>query len=322
MEKALERTCIAGDEQQGQRLDSALSALFSEWGLRGRRRLWKEHHVLVDGAERSPAFRLRGGETIRLVPLCPADAARDVLAAFSADPPRLLERQGKFFFFYKPGGLHTQSLAGGSKFSLADMLEHMSDVSGMRLCLLSRLDQGTSGIVPAAGDEDAARQWRQRENAGDMDKCYLAVLEGRLDGESVVRNALDTAQKRRTRVLKEDGPALRHTRIRSLACFQRGDAPELMSEYPNKAFFTLALCRIAKGARHQIRAHAAHAGYPLAGDALYGAHGKSPFLLHHCRILWPEGQVFCLPPWRVSLPASVWEQAFTCVYARNENASA
>jgi hypothetical protein len=27
------------------------------------------------------------------------------------------------------------------------------------------------------------------------------------------------------------------------------------------------------------------------------------FFLHHCRIEWPEGQLFCPPPW--SLPASL-----------------
>jgi 23S rRNA pseudouridine1911/1915/1917 synthase len=323
MEKTLERACIAGDEQRGRRLDAALAVLFPGWGVRGRRRLWKEHLVLVDGIKRSPAFRLRGGASIRLVPLCPADAARDVLAAFSADPPRLLARQGKFFFIYKPGGLHTESLAGASRRSLAEELARITgDAGAARLCLLSRLDQETSGIVPAAGGEDAARQWRQWENAGEVDKGYLAVLEGRLEDGRVARNALDSAKKRRTRVLNGLGPELRHTRIRPLAYFQGGDAPELMSGYPGEALFTLALCRIAKGARHQIRAHAAHAGYPLAGDALYGARGGSSFLLHHCRIQWPEGQLFCPPSWRASLPASVWEQASTFACARNESASA
>ncbi|MDR2696235.1 MAG: RNA pseudouridine synthase [Deltaproteobacteria bacterium] len=305
MEKTIERESIAGKEQHGRRLDAALAALFPFLGLRGRRRLWKGHLVLVDGIARSPAFRLRGGETVRLVSLYPLDAANDALCP--DDPPRLLAHWGPMFFFYKPGGLHTESLAGGLRPSLADLLGRiMPDASAIRL--LARLDLETSGIVPAAGDEYAARHWRQRENAGGMDKSYLALLEGGLDSEQSVRNALDSAKTRRTRVLDADGPGLRHTRIRPLAHFQAGDAPGLMPGCPGDARLTLALCCIAKGARHQIRAHAAHIGHPLAGDALYGARGGASFFLHHYRIQWPEGQVSCLPAWQALLPVPVRER--------------
>ena len=305
MEEGIEHTGIAGREQRGQRLDAALAALFPCLGLRGRRRLWQGHLVLVDGMARSPAFRLRGGESLRLVPLRPPGAAEDALC--SADPPRLLTRWESFFFFYKPGGLHTESLAGGLQPSLADLLGRIvPDAPALRL--LTRLDQDTSGIVSAAGDEEAARRWRRRENAGGMDKEYLALLEGGLDAERLVRNALDLTKTRRTRVLDADGPGLRHTRICPLAHFQAGDAPGLMPGCPGGARLTLALCCIAKGARHQIRAHAAHIGHPLAGDALYGAQGGTPFFLHHYRIRWPEGQVSCLPSWEALLPAPAWER--------------
>ena len=303
MEKNIERECIAGIGQQGLRLDAALAALFPSLGLRGRRRLWQGHLVLVDGTARSPAFRLRGGERIRLEPKYPSGAGGEAFPACSDDPPRLLARRDSLFFLYKPGGLHTEIFAGGAQPGLAGLLANiLPDAPAVRL--LTRLDQETSGIVIAAGDEEAVRQWRQRENAGGMEKWYLALLEGELDSERTVRNALDLAKKRRTRVSDADGPALRHTRMRPLACFHAADAPALASGYPGGALFTLALCRIAKGARHQIRAHAAHAGHPLAGDALYGAQGGSPFLLHHCRIRWTEGQVTCLPPWLARLPAS------------------
>ena len=309
MEKALAHECIAGHEQSGQRLDAALAVLFPSLGLRGRRRLWKSQMVLVDGIARSPAFRLQGGETIRLVPACLDGAEQDVFAVFSEDPPRLLARRGGLFFLYKPSALHTESLAGSSAYSLASALERiMPDASVMQLQLLTRLDQGTSGIVTAAGDEDAAWHWRQQENAGGISKQYLAVLEGQLDSEQTVRNALDLTQARRTRVLDADGPVLRHTRIRPLAYFLAADAPELISGCPGDLCFTLALCCITKGARHQIRAHAAHIGHPLTGDKLYGARSGAPFFLHHCHVQWPEGQVFCIPSWRALLPVAVQEQ--------------
>ena len=322
MEKAIDPECIAGYTPNGQRLDAALAALFPLLGLRGRRRLWKERLVLVDGIARFPAFRLYGGETLRLVPKRPAGAKQDAFAVYSDDPPRLLARRGDIFFLYKPRGLHTEKLAGSSNSSLADMLGRIvPDVPFAGL--LTRLDRDTSGIVLAAADADAALHWRQLENAGGVEKRYLAVLEGRLDDDRLARNALAFTKTRRTRVLDADGPVLRHTRMRPLAYFHTADAPELASGYPDGASFTVALCSIAKGARHQIRAHAAHVGRPLAGDALYGARSGASYFLHHCHIQWPGGQASCAPPWSALLPILVWEQvrlAFFC--AKNESVSA
>ena len=301
MEKEIEREYLAGNEHRGQRLDAALAAAFPSLGLRGRRRLWTGHLVLVDGIARFPAFRLHGGETIRLVPIRPAETEEDVFSAYCDDPPRLLARRGNLFFLYKPSGLHTEAFAGSSNHSLAGLLGRiMPEESAVRL--LTRLDRETSGIVIAAEDEDAARHWRRQENAGDIEKHYFTVLEGRLDSEQLVRNALDLTKTRRIRVLNLDGPALRHTQIRPLAYFQAADAPVLSSCYPDGTGFTLALCRIVKGARHQIRAHLAHIGHPLAGDARYGARSGASFFLHHCRIRWPGGEVSCLPPWHALVP--------------------
>ena len=70
-------------------------------------------------------------------------------------------------------------------------------------------------------------------------------------------------------------------------------------------------CRIRKGARHQIRAHLAAAGHPLAGDSLYGAELPCPsgFLLHHGRVSFPDFQAFRLPAWLPLLPREAQEKA-------------
>ena len=46
---------------------------------------------------------------------------------------------------------------------------------------------------------------------------------------------------------------------------------------------TLLECRLETGRTHQIRAHMAYIGYPLAGDSLYGGHtGLYPTQALHC----------------------------------------
>jgi hypothetical protein len=68
---------------------------------------------------------------------------------------------------------------------------------------------------------------------------------------------------------------------------------------------TLVRVDIMRGARHQVRAALAAAGFPLSGDALYGgsacpfrAHPDiAEFYLHHARLESPELCVQSLPAW-------------------------
>jgi 23S rRNA pseudouridine1911/1915/1917 synthase len=96
-----------------------------------------------------------------------------------------------------------------------------------------------------------ARQFEQRR----VVKRYLAVVVGALPDEGEISAPLrrDPADRRRVIVAEAGKPA--HTRYRVLAASDG---------------FALALVEPLTGRTHQIRAHLAHRGAPLAGDALYG----------------------------------------------------
>ena len=68
--------------------------------------------------------------------------------------------------------------------------------------------------------------------------------------------------------------------------------------------YSLVECRILTGRTHQIRVHMSHIGYPLVGDALYGASGKLAEKL---------GRVF-LHSWKLAFlhPVSGANVSFTC----------
>jgi 23S rRNA pseudouridine1911/1915/1917 synthase len=289
-------------EQAGKRLDAVLALVSPELGLRGRRRLWKERAVLVDGVPRSPAFRVRGGERIAFAEKAELSETR----AWEAIPrPRLIARRGDFVFFSKPAGLHTEALAGSNAPSLAGLIAELSPDVGVSPILLTRLDRGTSGIVAAAVSPEAALFWRGRENAGAVKKCYLAVLEGRPEAYLTAREKLDARGRRRARALPAEAEDLRHTLLHPLGALSAARPSALASAYGPHADLTLALCRIRKGARHQIRAHAAHHGHPLAGDRLYGAGVKAAFCLHHACVCLPGMRVRCPAPWLEELDPSL-----------------
>ena len=311
----------------GQRLDFALSLLLPHMGLRGRKRCIENGLVLVNGRACTAAQRLRKGDVVSLQaaeqePAAAAPMAKAVEQSAACAPgmdcsqcePRLLAIQGALCFFYKPAGLHTSALVGGTAPSLEGMLPQLlvgNDGSAAGSCpqLLQRLDHGTSGIVYGAFGNEAAEDFRRLEVAGHCEKRYVALLAGRLEEDFTVRRALRTDKRNKSRVLECDTGRSRWTEFLPLYYF---DGPELNlpafdadSQF-HRVGLTLAGCRIRRGARHQIRAHAASFGHPLWNDPLYGfdstdddsgAESASVFFLHHGCLTLPGATCIVPPPW-------------------------
>ncbi len=311
----------------GQRLDFALNLLLPHMGLRGRKRCIESGLVLVNGRACTAAQRLRKGDVVSLQgaeqePAAPAPMAKAEEQSAACAPgmdsrqcqPRLLAIQGALCFFYKPAGLHTAALVGGTAPSLEGMLPQLlvgEDGSAAGSCpqLLQRLDHGTSGIVCGAFGPEAAEDFRRLEVAGHCEKRYVALLAGRLEEDFTVRRALRTDKRNKSRVLECDTGRSRWTEFLPLYYF---DGPELNlpafeadSQF-HRVGLTLAGCRIRRGARHQIRAHAASFGHPLWNDPLYGfstsdddsgVESASYFFLHHGCLTLPGATCIVPPPW-------------------------
>jgi 23S rRNA pseudouridine1911/1915/1917 synthase len=284
----------------GQRLDAALAGFLPQMGLRGSRRAIAAELVLRNGRPEKAACRLRSGDRLEVLD-----------RVSSAVPqPRFLSRRGEYVFVYKPAGLHCASLAGGADPGLEELLPEIlpAECGGARL--LHRLDYETSGIVCAALSDRAAAVFRSAEREGLCEKRYLAVLSGGLSQKATVRLGLDTANRRKSRVRVPEADATRWTEFWPLRHFDAAPAgclsafPKILPDAAARSF-TLAACRIRRGARHQIRAHAAALGHPLWGDALYGIPEDSRetpprrpvFFLHHGMISFPAGQCSLPPPW-------------------------
>lgn len=274
----------------GQRLDFVIRVIDPGISLRKARRLIGAGRVLVNGAPGAAGQKLRPGQILEIA----REEAKqgEISENWGA---KYLASQGDYHFFYKPPGMHSVSLAGEDGISLEALCPRLLPRKEKYFELLQRLDFNTEGIICAAASESAARKFRLAEKTGECEKHYLAMLKGSLERRITVKNRLDCSRRRKTGVLPDQGEPGRWTVIEPLKI--------LSGENGAAGNATLAHCVIARGQRHQIRAHAAGIGHPLLNDGLYGGGWGDSFQLSHFFLAFTGHEFFYLSEKWTASPA-------------------
>ena len=125
--------------------------------------------------------------------------------------------------------------------------------------LCNRIDRNTGGIVIAAKTAEALRVMNQKIKDREMDKRYLAIVEGTPKPREGSLKGYLFKDAKKNRVFVTDTP---QTGAKSCQTNYRVLA--------SRQGLSLVECELITGRTHQIRAQFAHAGHPLLGDGKYG----------------------------------------------------
>lgn len=306
---------IIREKDAGQRLDKFLKKYFRAAGTGFLYKMLRKKNIVLNGK------KAEGRELLQ---------ARDVIGVFFSDRTfakmrgeacgeepegnrvltgyerayrelkgvRVIRETQDLIFLEKPAGILSQQdrpdsislnewitgylLAGGRPVEL----------SHYRPSVCNRLDRNTSGIVIGAKTYAGSRLAADMIREHRLRKYYYAVVEGTVLPADHING-----------FLYKDRHSNRVTVYHDMA-----DVPEKLREevsgietnyrpLEHKNGYTLLEVELITGRTHQIRAHLAFIGHPLAGDIKYGGHPyqcpdgsvKKMQMLHAGRIVLPDG---------------------------------
>lgn len=255
---------IVGEDLRGQRLDRALSFLFTHISRTRIKRLIEKGQVCVDGeVETNAARKVAEGQQVAMTlpppePATPEPQDIPLVVAYEDDDLIVID---------KPAGLVVHPAPGNTSGTLVNALLHHCgpSLAGIgevqRPGIVHRIDKDTSGLLVVAKNDLAHQSLARQFAEHTISRAYYALVWGYMVHPTGTVDApigRSRSDRKKMAVVDDGKRAVTHYRV----IRRIGTADEPLA--------TLVDCSLETGRTHQIRVHMTHIGHPLIGDPVYG----------------------------------------------------
>lgn len=262
--------------EEGRRLDVILAA-HEDLSRAIAQKMIAAGAVLLDGRLVTKHHVVRQGEAVAYEMPAPP------VSTMQAEPVpyRIVFEDEALLVVDKPAGVVVHPAPGQEHGTLVHgLLEHgIAGGHESRPGIVHRLDKDTSGLLIVARSALAHRRLVAAMTRRDIQRRYLALVDGALPHE---KGVIDVPIGRHVRDRKrisvhsvKPRPAVTHFSVRE--------------RLPGHTFLDV---RLETGRTHQIRVHFAALGYPITGDVVYGVKTRPARLerqfLHAARLAFPH----------------------------------
>ncbi len=245
------------EQQQGERIDKALSSLQSEWSRTQIGNWVNDGIIKVNGDAVKAKYKVKAGDVILIdvpeVEILDVIAEKLDLDIVYEDADVLVVNKPKGMVVHPAPGHMSGTLVNGLMYQCKDL----SGINGvMRPGIVHRIDKDTSGLLMVAKNDTAHESLVNQLVNKTVTRKYIALVHGHIAHDKGTIDApigRDQKDRQKQAVVDNGKHAVTHFQV-----------VERFGDY------TLVECRLETGRTHQIRVHMNYIGFPLVGDPKYG----------------------------------------------------